>query len=33
MLLSLNLKAGFVFGAFSFPICIAMWMLLPETRG
>lgn len=33
MLLNLNLKSGFIYGAFSAPVCIAMWLLLPETKG
>lgn len=33
MLLALNVKAGFVYGAFSVPICIFMWLYLPETKG
>jgi hypothetical protein len=33
MLLAMSLKTGFVFGAFSFPICILMWLYLPETKG
>lgn len=33
MLLALNLRSGFVFGAFSVPICIIMWLYLPETKG
>ncbi|KAJ5825160.1 hypothetical protein N7474_002298 [Penicillium riverlandense] len=32
MLLALGIKAGFVYGAFSIPICILMWLYLPETR-
>ncbi|KIX09569.1 uncharacterized protein Z518_00649 [Rhinocladiella mackenziei CBS 650.93] len=32
MLLALSLKAGFVFGAFSVPICILMWLYLPESK-
>ena len=33
MLLALTVKAGFVYGAFSVPICILMWVYLPETKG
>ncbi|KAH7356508.1 general substrate transporter [Rhexocercosporidium sp. MPI-PUGE-AT-0058] len=33
MLLSLSLKTGFVYGAFSIPVCIIMWLYLPETKG
>ncbi|KAJ5377257.1 uncharacterized protein N7496_004666 [Penicillium cataractarum] len=33
MLLALNLKSGFVFGAFSVPVCILMWLYIPETKG
>ncbi|KAN0102857.1 MFS general substrate transporter [Hyaloscypha variabilis] len=33
MLLALSLKTGFVYGAFSIPICILMWLYLPETKG
>ncbi|OAA61997.1 General substrate transporter [Niveomyces insectorum RCEF 264] len=33
MLLSLNLRAAFVFGAFTVPTMILMWLYLPETRG
>lgn len=33
MLLALGLKSGFVYGAFSVPICALMWMYLPETKG
>lgn len=33
MLLSLGVRAGFVYGAFSVPICILMWLYLPETKG
>lgn len=33
MLLSLSIRSGFVFGAFSVPICVAMWWWLPETKG
>lgn len=32
MLLALSVKAGFVYGAFSVPICVLMWLYLPETR-
>ena len=32
MLLALGVKAGFVYGAFSVPICILMWIYLPETN-
>lgn len=32
MLLALSVKAGFVYGAFSVPICILMWLYLPETK-
>jgi len=33
MLVKLNLRTTFVFGAFSVPICICMWIFLPETKG
>ncbi|CAK7218402.1 hypothetical protein SBRCBS47491_003497 [Sporothrix bragantina] len=33
MLLALNLKSGFVYAAISVPICILMWLLVPETKG
>ncbi|CAK7227666.1 hypothetical protein SEUCBS140593_006653 [Sporothrix eucalyptigena] len=33
MLLKMGVKSGFVFGAFSVPICIAMWLMVPETKG
>lgn len=33
MLLKMGVKAGFVFGAFSVPICILMWLMVPETKG
>ncbi|KAI5458760.1 hypothetical protein BGZ63DRAFT_432233 [Mariannaea sp. PMI_226] len=33
MLLSLNVKTGFVYGAFSVPMCILLWFYLPETKG
>ena len=33
MLLHMSLKAGFVYGAFSVPICIIMWLYVPETKG
>lgn len=33
MLLSLSLKTGFVYGAFSIPIAIYLWLYLPETKG
>jgi hypothetical protein len=33
MLLHLSLKAGFVYAAFSVPICIIMWLYVPETSG
>jgi SP family general alpha glucoside:H+ symporter-like MFS transporter len=33
MLLSLNIKAAFVFAAFSVPITILMWLYVPETNG
>lgn len=32
MLLALSVKAGFVYGAFSVPICIFFWFYLPETK-
>lgn len=32
MLLALSVKAGFVYGAFSVPICVVMWLFLPETK-
>ncbi|TXT04812.1 hypothetical protein VHUM_04080 [Vanrija humicola] len=33
MLLKLNIRAGFIYGAFSVPLCILMWYYLPETKG
>jgi len=33
MLLALSLKAGFVYGAFSVPTCLLMWLYVPETKG
>jgi SP family general alpha glucoside:H+ symporter-like MFS transporter len=33
MLLNLDLATGFVYGAFSLPICICMWLFIPETKG
>jgi sugar porter (SP) family MFS transporter len=33
LLLNLSLKAGFVYGAFSVPMCILMWLYVPETKG
>jgi len=33
MLLALSLKTGFVYAAFSVPICILLWLYLPETKG
>ncbi|PCH03909.1 Major facilitator superfamily domain, general substrate transporter [Penicillium occitanis (nom. inval.)] len=33
MLLKLNLRSGFVFGALSVVICILMWLYVPETKG
>ena len=33
MLVHLNLRAGFIFGATSSPICIFFWFFLPETKG
>lgn len=33
MLLALNLRAAFVYGALSVPMCILMWLYLPETKG
>lgn len=33
MLLALDLKTGFVYGAFSVPICVILWLYLPETKG
>ena len=33
MLLKLSLKAGFVYGAFSVPVCVIMWLYIPETKG
>ncbi|ORX37529.1 general substrate transporter [Kockovaella imperatae] len=32
LLLALNVRAGFVYGAFSVPCCIVMWFFIPETR-
>jgi MFS transporter, SP family, general alpha glucoside:H+ symporter len=33
MLLALNLRAGFVYGAFSVPVTVLFWLLVPETKG
>ncbi len=33
MLLALGLKSGFVCGALSVPMCILMWLYVPETKG
>ncbi|EXL69593.1 hypothetical protein FOPG_14485 [Fusarium oxysporum f. sp. conglutinans race 2 54008] len=33
LLLKLNIKACFVFGAFSVPVCVLMWLYVPETKG
>lgn len=33
MLLALSLRAAFVYGALSVPMCILMWLYLPETKG
>jgi MFS transporter, SP family, general alpha glucoside:H+ symporter len=33
MLLALDLKTGFVYAAFSIPICVYLWFYLPETKG
>lgn len=33
MLLALDLKTAFVYGAFSVPICVCMWLFVPETKG
>lgn len=33
MLLNLNLRAGFVYGALSIPMCALTWMYIPETKG
>ncbi|KAL1893354.1 hypothetical protein Sste5346_006532 [Sporothrix stenoceras] len=33
MLLKMGVRSGFVFGAFSVPICILMWLMVPETKG
>ena len=33
LLVKLNIRAGFVFGATAFPLTLAMWYLLPETKG
>ncbi|CAH0045348.1 unnamed protein product [Clonostachys solani] len=33
MLLALNIKACFIFGALSVPCCILMWLYVPETKG
>jgi len=32
MLLAMSVKAAFVFAAFSVPICVLMWLYLPETK-
>ncbi|KXS93736.1 hypothetical protein AC578_994 [Pseudocercospora eumusae] len=33
MLLHMSLRAAFVYFAFSVPICIIMWLYVPETKG
>ncbi|EME80067.1 uncharacterized protein MYCFIDRAFT_198401 [Pseudocercospora fijiensis CIRAD86] len=33
MLLHMSLRAAFVYFAFSVPICIVMWLYVPETKG
>ena len=33
MLLRLDLRTAFVYGAFSVPICVSLWIYLPETKG
>jgi len=33
LLLALNLRAGFVYGALSVPMCILVWLYIPETKG
>ncbi|KAM0229889.1 hypothetical protein ACHAPO_009611 [Fusarium lateritium] len=33
LLLKLNIKACFVFAAFSVPVCVFMWLYVPETKG
>lgn len=33
MLLALNIKACFIYGALSVPCCILMWLYVPETKG
>lgn len=33
MLLALDLRTAFVYGALSVPICILMWLYVPETAG
>lgn len=32
MLLHLGLRSGFVYGSLSVPMCILMWLYLPETK-
>lgn len=33
MLLALSLKSGFIYAALSLPVCIYLWLYLPETKG
>ena len=33
MLLKLNIRACFVYASFSVPVCILMWLYVPETKG
>ena len=33
MLVHMNLRTAFVFGAFSVPISVCLWCFLPETKG
>ncbi|RSH89781.1 hypothetical protein EHS25_001767 [Saitozyma podzolica] len=33
MLLALGVRSGFVYGALSVPMCILMWLYIPETKG
>lgn len=33
MLLALGLRSGFVYAALSVPMCVLMWLYVPETKG
>lgn len=33
MLLALDVRTAFIYGAFSVPTCICMWLFIPETKG